>query len=363
MENNATITFVGNETALDQQNSTECVFVDSNAEKIIKLCACCFILLGSLIGNILIILIVYKHQELRKTINYFIVNMAVSDRIFPLILIPVQITQLVTEPLHWHVSGIVGSIFCKLYIFASSVSLLVSTQSLVWIAIDRFVAVVFPIKLGLISRKIRIIAIVSTWVLAGIFYFPLLITWELVEIGSSAFCRVVDKPESIIPNTEAGEGYYWSHVTLRFIAPLFLATILYSAIAISLRRQNKALTDAFPTASEQHYLKKRRQATQMAVVILVLFYICVIPYTALHISGRWKRFCAFWTIFQCLAIFMFFSSSIVNPVICLSFVETYRRGLKSILCPCSRVQSNNLVARRKQVTLKGTKSFREELQK
>ena len=59
----------------------------------------------------------------------------------------------------------------KNYVFTSSVSLFVSVQSLVWIATDRFVAVDFAIKLGLVSSKIRTIAIVSTWVLAGVFLF------------------------------------------------------------------------------------------------------------------------------------------------------------------------------------------------
>ena len=347
---NLTISVIPNQTVLSQQNST-CMFVDSSAERISKLCAYFFILLVSIFGNILIIIIVYKKRDLRKTINYFIVNMAVSDLLFSLVLFPVQIIQLSTGSFDWHVSGILGSIFCKLYTFARSVSISVSVQSLVWIAIDRFVAVVFPIKLGLISGKIRRIGIVSTWVLAGVFYFPLLITWELVELGNNAFCRLVNK-QSIFPNTEAGEGYFWFHVTIRFIAPSFLATILYSAIAISLKRQNKTLTDTLPTASEQRYLKKRRQATQMAVVILVLFCLCVIPYTALHFSAGWKRFCAFWRLFQCLSIFLFFSSSVVNPVICLSFVEAYRRGLRNMLCSCSRMKNKNLVARRKQVTLK-----------
>ena len=60
-----------------------------------------------------------------------------------MVLLPVEITQLVTDSLHWHVIGIVGSILCKFFHFASSMSLFVSVQSLVWIAIDRFVAVVF----------------------------------------------------------------------------------------------------------------------------------------------------------------------------------------------------------------------------
>jgi len=289
--------------------------------------------------------------------------MAVSDLLFPLVLLPVEITQLVTGSGHWRVRGIIGSIFCKLSIFTNSVSLLVSAQSLVWIAIDRFVAVVFPVKLGLISSKIRIIAVASTWILAGVFYFPLLITWELVEHGNNAFCSLVNK-QSIFPDKEAKDGYYWFHVTIRFIAPLLLVTILYSAIAVALKRQSKVLMDTSSNVAERRYLQKRKKATEMAVVILVLFYFCVFPYTVLHFSFlifHWKHFCAFWKLFQCLSSLLFFLSSVVNPVLCLSFVEAYRRGLKNILCPCCRIQNNNVMARQEKVTLKGMKNLCEEL--
>ena len=56
----------------------------------------------------------------------------------------------------------------------------------------------------------------------------------------------------------------------------------------------------------------------------------------------------------------FLICSIVNSVICLSFVQTYRRGLKNILCSCYRIQNNNLVAKREQVTLKGVKTSTEK---
>ena len=60
-----------------------------------------------------------------------------------------------------------------------------------WRAIDRFVAVVFPIKIGLISSKIRTIAIVSTWVLAQwcfLFSIACIVIHGLVERGNDAFC-------------------------------------------------------------------------------------------------------------------------------------------------------------------------------
>ena len=61
------------------------IFVDSTAERISKFCVYFLTILGSICGNILIIIIVYKIRSSRKTINYFIVNMAVSDLLFPLL--------------------------------------------------------------------------------------------------------------------------------------------------------------------------------------------------------------------------------------------------------------------------------------
>ena len=352
---NLTISVIPNQTVLSQQNST-CIFVDSTAERISKLCAYFFILLGSIFGNILIIIIVYKKRDLRKTINYFIVNMAVSDLLFSLVLFPVQIIQLSTGSFDWHVSGILGSIFCKLYTFARSVSISVSVQSLVWIAIDRFVAVVFPIKLGLITGGIRTKAIISTWIFAGVFYFPLLVTSGLAESGNNTFCASVSKKTTFL-NKGSFEAYNWLHLTIRIFAPLFLITILYTAIAITLKRRRKALANTLPNVPEQRYLKKRRQATQMAIVILVLFYICVIPYTVLRFKTFGRRSCTFLRSFtRFIAHFMLHFSTVVNPIICLSFVESYRGGLKNLLCYFCGMHGNKR-AKREQITLKGIKNL------
>ena len=349
-DNNTTILVSRSETILEEWT---CIFVDSNAERISKLCAYCLILIGSFFGNISIIIIVCKRRDLRKTMNYFIVNMAVSDLLFPLVAIPDQMTKIVTGSFHWHVSGILGSFLCKLFYFASSSSLFVSVQSLVWIAIDRFVAVVFPLKLGLMSSKIRTIAIVSTWILAGVFYFPSLITWEVVEFANSTYCSPVNI-KSVFPSKEGDAAYNWLHVTIRFFAPLLVITVLYTAIAISLKRRTKALRNV--ARFEQHSVKKRRQATQMAVVILVLFYICVIPYTLLRFVNFWKPSCAFLRSFYFISILMFFSSSVVNPIICLSFVESYRRGLRNIVCYICGTPDNNR-AKRERITLRGIRNL------
>ena len=249
-----------------------------------------------------------------------------------------------TDLWHWRLSGIIGSIFCKLFSFANPVSLLVSSQSLVWIAIDRFVAVVFPIKLGLITTKIRTAAIISTWTVAVFFNFPNLISYGLVIEHNKTYCTDTNA-ELLFSSEESIVAYLWLQATFFSIVPLFLVTIFYTVIIITLKRQSKALADTAPNV-QRNSLRKRRKAIQMAVVIVVLFYICVIPFIYVHLLIHWSTSCAFLRLFQFLAFFMLDSSSIVNPAICLTFVESYRRGLRNILCPCIR---NSEMAKREEI--------------
>ena len=349
LRNNTTIPFSGNETALGQQNWT-CIFIDSTAERISKLCAYCFILVSSLFGNIFIIIIVYKHRDLRKTINYYIVNMAVSDLLFSLALLPAEITKLVADSGHWRVSGISPeSIFCKLVYLASQASVLVSVQSLVWIAIDRFVAVVFPMKLGLISSKIRTIAIVSTWICASLVKLPSLISSKLIVRGNDTACAETNM-ESFLSNNNAYGTYLWLQFCLFIIVPFVVITVLYTAIAITLNLHKKALAGN-PSNAQRHATKKRRQAIKMAVAIMVLFYLCIIPLTLIYFIPNWRPSCAIQRVLYLVTSFSLYLSSTVNPFICLSFVESYRRGLRNILCPCGRKLNGNVTPKFGEINL------------
>lgn len=50
----------------------------------------------------------------------------------------------------------------------------------------------------------------------------------------------------------------------------------------------------------------------------------------------------------------------VNPIICLSFVESYRRGLRNILCSCFREPRTDIaLAKGEQITLKKFKNHPE----
>ena len=61
------------------------------AEKIGKTFAYCLILIASLFGNSFIGILVYKTKTMRKSINFMIVNMAMSDLLFLIFVLPVII--------------------------------------------------------------------------------------------------------------------------------------------------------------------------------------------------------------------------------------------------------------------------------
>ena len=76
-----------NSTMNETQLPSSCIS-GSTAERIGMTIAYCLIFIVSLTGNILIGIIVYKTHAMRKPINFFIVNMAMSDLLYAIIAIP-----------------------------------------------------------------------------------------------------------------------------------------------------------------------------------------------------------------------------------------------------------------------------------
>ena len=127
--------------------------VSATAYKIVGTVAWSLILAVSLTANSFIVLIVYRTPTLRKPINYFIANMAMSDLLYSIFL-PLTNLSLIHRKYLWLIGGQFGQAWCKLVPFFDAVSTIVSIQNLVLITVDRFVAVVFPLRSPLIRSKL-----------------------------------------------------------------------------------------------------------------------------------------------------------------------------------------------------------------
>jgi len=193
------------------------------AEKIGLTFAYCLIFLVSLAGNAVIAIIVYKTRTMRKPINFLIVNMAMSDLLFPIFSIPRDIQLLYINS--WLIDGSLGKASCKLVNFLLHVSFAVSVQSLVLIAVDRFGAVVYPLRSPLISSRLCSFFILATCIVALAFFSPFLFTFKVVEFANELFCLELPWEEAF-GEFSSEENYYVSWLVIFIFIPLLLITIL-----------------------------------------------------------------------------------------------------------------------------------------
>ena len=159
--------------------------------------------------------------------------MASSDLLFPIFWIPLKLSKL--NATTFVIGGQLGQAFCKLVFFFAKVSFVVSIQNLILIAVDRFGAVMFPLRSPLIRSKLCSCFILATWIVAVALNSPYLFTFKLVEHPEGTWC--VQKWKKAFAESSSFVSYQLAyHILFKFI-PVLLLVILYSIIVIKLKRQ------------------------------------------------------------------------------------------------------------------------------
>ncbi|CAH3193923.1 unnamed protein product [Porites evermanni] len=310
--------------------------INPEALKVGETVAYCLILVVSLVGNFLVVLIVYKTLTLRKPINMLIANMAMSDLLFPIFQIPVRLTGLHVGS--WLIGGTLGKALCKIHPFLADISLLVSIQSLVLITVDRYAAVVVPLRSPLISRKVCRCLIVGTWILAAAFYSPYLFSFILVEYQEENLC--VNQWEVAFGEKSSPGIYILLAIIFLYYIPFVVLAILYSIILIKLKKQ--AHPGEQSASAEEQRTRRNRKVLKMTVAIVVAFFICWIPLSInamifYLVPRKTLDVCKFWVSLN-VALFMAYINCAINPIICLTFTSNYRQALRRLVNCCDAVQ-------------------------
>ena len=318
----------GSWSCFDQLNST--------AWKIGGTVAYCLTIIVSLVANSLIVMIVYKTPNLRKPINFFIANMASSDLLVPIFGIPFELSYLHTNS--FPIDGQLSQALCKLLPFFSNVSFVVSIQNLILIAVDRFGAVVFPLRSPLIRSKLCPFFILATWIVAVAVNSPDLFTYKFVEYPERTRCAF--EWEKVFGESSSVASFVLASYSLFIYIPVLLLVILYSIIVIKLKTQ--AHPGEQSANSQQQRDRRNRNVLQMSIAIVTVFVFCWFPYsinfliilyqdTLTHLS------CSFWIYYE-VSIYMANAYCAINPVICFMFSSNYRKALKRLI-KCSFVQA------------------------
>ena len=327
-----------NSTANGSIKSWSCFdqFVNSTAWKIGGTVTYCLFILVSLAANSLIVMIVYKTPNLRKPINYFIANMASSDLLYPIFLMTWNLSFFHTNS--FLIGGQLGQALCKLVPFIISVSFVVSIQNLILIAVDRFGAVVFPLRSPLIRSKLCPFFILATWIVAVAVSSPRLFANELVESPEGTWC--VSRWKKAFGESSSPTSFQLAYYSLFTYIPVLLLVILYSIIVIKLKTQ--AHPGEQSANSQQQRDRRNRSVLQMSIAIVTVSVLCWLPYS-INFLIVWYRdsstlfSCSFW-IYCEVTLCMVSAYCAINPVICFMFSRNYRKALKRLL-KCFFVQA------------------------
>ena len=295
------------------------------------------LLVWSLLGNVLVIAVVYCNQNLRTNMNLLIVNMAVSDMIIPLIAMPWMISNETLRPYEWLVDGPLGDALCKLVHFLSEMSPFVSTINLVIIAFQRFIVVVYPHQRNILTSKKRWILISIPWILAMALFSQAFYTFRLTKKWGYTMCDYSWSPAF---------DYFTAHMTfifvtliVCFIIPLFVIIISYTIIQYKLRKSLNSVIELIERATIRLRQRINTRLFSMSITVILMLVMGWSPLFVLNLLSLFKhpsitsmnndgtlakmRF----------AIpYMWYLQAAINPCIYFLFLRDFRRGLKRLCC-------------------------------
>jgi len=308
------------------ENRTCILPIDSVAIKTSYATIYSILLIASLVGNALLI---FACQKSKTTINLIVTNEAVSDLLYSIVHFPREIVVQIKGSKAFLVYGRIGHVLCKISAFTVDATIAVSTLSLILVAVDRLVAVVFPTQYIQITVKKRRLLIASTWILAMAIHSPYFYTFRLDAINGETLCLTNWEPAFDHESTHT--RYYTALLFVVLIVPLVTVSILQTITLLKLREDNMA---PFRTSiANQRHKKNNKNLLKMSVMIVLAFALCWLPFIACQL------FLLFFpsSIPPCSLGFKIFSESvvlsslshcIVNPCICFTCMRRIRNAIK-----------------------------------
>ena len=318
------MTVVTNDTVCGNQN---CTIYPSHPDPLPYVISLCVIMLTSLIGNALILAVVWINVNGKMQImsNYLIVNMSVSDLLITICNIPNAIDVALSDRVsEFKVGGAIGLILCGFVQFVWLVSFNVSFLSLVAIAVDRFLGVFVPF----VSQRKPRLTITLIWLLSIAFPTPLIAATRLHQPKDRLLCSI--RTELIFTDFSDYQKYISAYYALFTAFPLIAITILYSAIMIVLTKHNEVLEHISVADRERREMQNRRVLAMLITVVMV-FTVCVVPFwTAAFVCVVAEDRCPSLHVFDVIEAMAFLSCAL-TPCVYFIFGENFRVGGRTIL--------------------------------
>ncbi|XP_078660127.1 RYamide receptor-like [Branchiostoma floridae x Branchiostoma belcheri] len=291
-------------------------------------------ILLSLIGNILVVMVMAKNLSKGTKLRTFLINLAVADLVMAVFCMPFTFTDVMLQ--QW----LFGSVMCPLVRFFQVLSVSVSIFTLVAIGVDRYQAVMYPLRMRMSkSRAKQVVAII--WIMSFALAAVQLAVCRVYQVqsGDTWYKRC---EEILWPGINYRIGYTIVLACVTYVLPLSILAVTYYKIGVKLwGRHSPSSIYSLEDISERKHERCKRKV-KMIIILVGLFAVCWLPihifsivldfYPDVILSSRQTVmvffFCSHW-----LAM----SHSFVNPIIYGFLNDSFR-----ILNGCASVISRGL---------------------
>ena len=174
-------------------------------------------------GNITVCYIVLGYQRMRTVTNYFIFNLACSDMLMSVLCVP--FTFVTSVLIHYWPFG---AAMCPIVPLAQSVTVFLSAFTLVAISIDRYRAIIYPLKPRMTTKQAyRIIILI--WLLSLAVSLPTAVL-SRIQQRHDMTGQMRNHCEEMWPNPNQRYMYTLTIMVLQYFLPLSVLLFTYSWI-------------------------------------------------------------------------------------------------------------------------------------
>ncbi|XP_070553287.1 prokineticin receptor 2-like [Ptychodera flava] len=224
------------------------------------------------VGNAMLMYVLLRHRKMRTVPNLLVANLAASDFLVAVFCAPFNLTYYIKQ--NWAF----GEDMCVAAAYIKLVSLYVSTNSLLVIAIDRYIVIVNPLKPRMRAMA-ACIAIVAIWAISATIVMPTAMFTKTIQFWDNGvmmyYCGEFWKQSDIV----ALKAYNVFLLIGEYVAPLGLMAFFYTSISRQLWQHRFT-----PTVVRQPHnvpncnADSTKKTIRLLVILVVIFALSWLPY-------------------------------------------------------------------------------------
>lgn len=282
-----------------------------------------FINIGIIVGNLLVLIIVWRTSKLHEPNYFFLCSLSVADLLVGLIYCPLLLVSVVKQ------SWVFGNSMCHVHAVTVGISLNASLMSLCAISVDRYYFITRPLRYrDIVTRRRTVIVIVFVWLHSVFWAIAPLFGWgEYIYEASTTTCKPNWNGEGV-----GAKSYALCLAVVCFLFPVLVMILAYSVIYKTARKQLRNIQIPGGVTKEQS--TERNKATKTVLMIIGAFFLCWSVYTSVSL---WKLFASLSDLpprLVRIGIYLAISNSCVNFYVYAIRDQVFRKGLKRLLMLC-----------------------------